>query len=155
MTPCPCGSGKPYPACCGVLHDGVPAKTAEALMRSRYAAYALGKYAYLAETVTEDLRDGFRTADMAASARGLSWTGLEVVRTEKGGPGDTAGVVEFAARYVHDGKPGVQREVSRFVREDGRWLYAGAVAPPSNAKVGRNDPCPCGSGKKYKKCCGA
>ena len=23
------------------------------------------------------------------------------------------------------------------------------------AKVGRNDPCPCGSGKKYKKCCGA
>ena len=30
-----------------------------------------------------------------------------------------------------------------------------ASAKPSGAKVGRNDPCPCGSGKKYKKCCGA
>ena len=29
------------------------------------------------------------------------------------------------------------------------------VAPAASAKVGRNDPCPCGSGRKYKKCCGA
>ena len=28
---------------------------------------------------------------------------------------------------------------------------ASAVGQP---KIGRNDPCPCGSGKKYKKCCG-
>ncbi|MDR0293567.1 MAG: preprotein translocase subunit SecA [Oscillospiraceae bacterium] len=40
--------------------------------------------------------------------------------------------------------------------------YAGGEEPPKKqpvrktaaAKVGRNDPCPCGSGKKYKKCCG-
>ncbi|MDD5596258.1 MAG: SEC-C metal-binding domain-containing protein [Candidatus Omnitrophica bacterium] len=33
-----------------------------------------------------------------------------------------------------------------------------SAKPPAQrtaeAKVGRNDPCPCGSGKKYKKCCG-
>ena len=36
----------------------------------------------------------------------------------------------------------------------GRHVLEQGVSSHS-AKVGRNDPCPCGSGKKYKKCCGA
>lgn len=47
----------------------------------------------------------------------------------------------------------------RYFRE-GRIAYAQAAARPepyerAGPKVGRNDPCPCGSGRKYKRCCGA
>ena len=45
-------------------------------------------------------------------------------------------------------------------KENGQWRFLDArgiqkgpyVRP--EPKVGRNDPCPCGSGKKYKACCG-
>ena len=117
--PCPCGSGAGYVACCGPLHDGRPATTAEALMRSRYAAYVLGLGDHLFRTWHPRTRP-----DDVTPATDLTWLGLEVLSTEGGGEGDDSGTVEFRARYRHrDSDEHVLAEASRFVRRGGRWVY--------------------------------
>ncbi|MDR6175674.1 SEC-C motif-containing protein [Nocardioides zeae] len=121
--PCPCGLPATYDACCGRLHRGAaPAATAEELMRSRYAAYAVGGRVgadHLFRTWHPRTRPDDTTPDP-----GLTWTGLTVEATEAGGPEDTTGVVVFAARFVDaTGQPGVLRERSRFARRAGRWVY--------------------------------
>ena len=115
--PCPCGSGRAYVACCGPLHDGEPAATAEALMRSRYSAYVLGHTDHVFRSWHP------RTRPDDVSSDGTTWLGLEIVRTEDGEPDDDTGVVEFVARY--QGPRGAQElhEVSRFERRGGRWVY--------------------------------
>ncbi|MCA9518011.1 MAG: SEC-C domain-containing protein [Myxococcales bacterium] len=160
QTPCPCGSGRPYDGCCSAYLSGrATPPTAEALMRSRYTAYAREHVDYLYETSSADVKRGFSHADAAAWARAATFTGLDVLATEAGGEGDDEGVVDFAATWEEGGKARVLRERSRFVREEGLWRYAGGTRGETvrrdAPKVGRNDPCPCGSGKKFKKCCGA
>lgn len=160
MTACPCGSGKPLDACCGPLIDGAPAPTAEALMRSRYTAYALGNIAYIAATHAPEAQEDFDQAGSEEMARKVKWKGLTIEATEAGGPDDETGSVTFAARFSMQGQESFHREISTFRKDDGRWVYVdGQVNPPVAQrhveKIGRNDPCPCGSGKKYKKCCGA
>ncbi|WP_428562430.1 MAG: YchJ family protein [Solidesulfovibrio sp. DCME] len=165
--PCPCGSGRAFAACCGpCLAGAVAAPTAEALMRSRYAAYARGDMDYLERTLLPRKRAGFSAEATRAWCGDVLWTGLDVVRTEGGGPDDETGLVEFVAHYVKAGEPMALHEVSRFRKKGGHWFYvdglagddgaAAAPAPeaPRGAAVGRNSPCPCGSGKKYKRCCG-
>ncbi|GAA3821966.1 YchJ family protein [Nocardioides panacisoli] len=116
---CPCGSGAPYAACCGPLHDGkVPAATAEALMRSRYSAFVVGDVPYLLRTWHPAMRPG--SIELDPDQR---WTGLAVLATDAGGPGDSKGVVEFRASYAVRGQPGALHEVSRFFRVDGAWVY--------------------------------
>ncbi|MFG3420392.1 YchJ family protein [Micromonospora sp. NPDC049460] len=116
---CPCGSAQPYARCCGRLHRGeADAATAEALMRSRYSAFAVGDTAYLLRSWHSSTRP--RRLDLDPSQR---WTGLEIVDADRGGLFDTTGVVEFRAHYRAGGRPGTQTERSRFVREDGRWVY--------------------------------
>ena len=99
-----------------------------------------------------------READLGVGD-GTAWHGLTVVSTSGGDLDDTEGMVEFVAVCRVKGTPGTLREISRFVREDGRWYYVDGEAPKQQPvtggrKVGRNEPCPCGSGKKYKRCCG-
>jgi SEC-C motif domain protein len=115
---CPCGSGTAYDACCGPLHDGAPAETAEALMRSRYAAYAMDRLDHVFRTWHPRTRPAEMPEDL-----GLTWLGLEVLRTEGGGPGDSTGVVEFRARYRNLQGEQVLHETSRFERRGGRWVY--------------------------------
>ncbi len=148
---CLCGGGAPFAACCGLyLEQGAVAPTAEALMRSRYSAYVLKNEAYLQATWHASTRPG--ELDLAADT--TVWLGLEVRRTEAGQPGESEGLVEFAARYRSGGKDGKLSEVSRFVQEQGKWFYlSGALAANTPVKVGRNAACPCGSGKKFKRCC--
>lgn len=112
---CPCGHTVPYDACCGRWHAGVPAPTAEALMRSRYAAYVLGRADYLLATWHPDTRPGDISLDPA-----VRWLGLDVRRhaTEA----DRA-TVEFVARSKLGGRALRLHETSRFVREAGRWYY--------------------------------
>ena len=117
-APCPCGSGAAYGACCGPLHDGEPAATAAALMRSRYAAYALGRVDYLFRT----WHPRTRPADVAPQP-GLVWTGLEILGTVAGGAGDDTGQVEFRARYLTADGEHRLHETSRFERRGGRWVY--------------------------------
>ncbi|MBN3005143.1 SEC-C motif-containing protein [Chromobacterium alkanivorans] len=120
---CPCGLGGAYAACCGryLSADGAPAPTAEALMRSRYTAYARGDEAYLLASWHPSTRP--QALDLAADAGVVKWLGLEVLATEAGGAADVEGWVEFAARYKVSGKAERLRERSRFLREDGRWFY--------------------------------
>ena len=87
------------------------------------------------------------------------WKGLEIHRVEKGGIGDSEGLVEFSAKFEMDGRPEEHREIAYFVKEADAWLYESGdfkteTVVRTGPKVGRNDPCPCGSGKKYKHCCG-
>jgi len=149
MNLCPCGSGKTYRDCCAPLHRGESlAPSAEALMRSRYSAYVLKLGDYLAAT----WHCSTRPVPLDITGDATPWQRLRIIATEKGGETDSEGVVEFAADY----SGGQLHERSRFVREQGQWFYVGGeILPPvAAAKVGRNDPCPCGSGRKYKKCCG-
>jgi SEC-C motif-containing protein len=93
-------------------------------------------------------------------ARASTWLGLEIRSTELGGEGDQEGRVEFVATYREKGAVRHYHEISRFLKQDGVWYFVdGELQKPETQiravpKVGRNDPCPCGSGKKYKKCCG-
>ncbi len=118
-VPCPCGSGDGYAVCCEPLHDNrVQAGTAEQLMRSRYAAYALGRLDHVLRTWHPRTRPHELT-----DVPGLVWTGLTVLALEDGRPGDETGVVEFEARYHSAAGPGAQHERSRFARRAGRWFY--------------------------------
>ncbi|MET4159458.1 YchJ family metal-binding protein [Agromyces sp. PvR057] len=122
-TRCPCTSGLTFGECCGRwIVDGLPAPTAVQLMRSRFTAFALGDAGYLLATWHPSTRP--RELDLDPT---VSWTRLDILRTERGGPLDRAGVVEFAAFSRHDGERGVQQEASSFVREDGRWSYVAAI----------------------------
>jgi len=160
MTVCPCGSDKTLEACCGPYHEGAVVPTALALMRSRYSAFVLGKGQYLSDTLSEEQKADFDVAEFEASAGQTKWLGLEIRKTEAGGEGDETGTVEFVARYKSQKDPVIHHERAIFSRVDGRWVFSDCVMNPKEAqrrveKVGRNEPCPCGSGKKFKKCCGS
>ncbi|RXZ45417.1 YchJ family protein [Crenobacter cavernae] len=118
---CPCGSGRRYDACCGVYHAGAAAPTAEALMRSRYSAYALGLEAYLLASWHPDTCP--ERLDLAEDAGRLKWTGLEIKATGQGREADGVGTVEFVARYKVGGRAQRMAETSRFERVAGRWVY--------------------------------
>lgn len=160
MQPCPCASGKDYAECCQpYLEGGQLAPTAEALMRSRYTAFAKVNVEHLENTLHPKSRKGFDPEPIKQWAEAADWTGLEVLETTGGGENDTTGTVHFVARYEVQGAGQDYDEVAQFVKEDGQWFYLdgevkGHVPYRREApKIGRNDPCPCGSGKKYKKCC--
>lgn len=159
MSLCHCGSARPFAECCEPYLAGVrPAPTAEALMRSRYSAFVTANVGYLHDTVAPDQRHDFDHGETETWAKQSEWQGLEVKSADAGGEGDEVGTVEFIARYRYQGKAYAHHELGRFRREDGRWYYVDGHLNPKPAtrqapKVGRNDPCPCGSGKKHKKCC--
>ncbi|WP_275527278.1 YchJ family protein [Herbidospora mongoliensis] len=122
-TGCPCGSGKGYRECCGRFHAGeTAAPTAEALMRSRFSAYAKGDTAYLLQTWAAATRP--QRLDLDRKTR---WTELEIVETTGGSAIHTEGTVRFRAHYAERGQAGVMEEHSTFARENGRWVYVAAL----------------------------
>ncbi len=122
-------------------------------MRSRYTAYFLNDVDYLFKTWHPSTRPEEVSPDTT-----LEWQDLNIVRVEAGGKAEDLGIVEFKARYISKGKFHILHEVSRFTKESDQWFYINGdiIESPSTVsqKVGRNAPCPCGSGKKFKKCCG-
>lgn len=158
MTQCPCGSGRDLDQCCGAIISGeAKAPTAEALMRSRYSAYVLNKLEHLKKTILPEDQAKHDAEGVRQWAESAKWLGLTV--HEAGEEGDS-GRVRFTAAFEMNGARQEHHEDARFLRRDGTWYYAGGKvrgADPvvKGPKTGRNDPCPCGSGKKYKKCCGA
>ena len=156
-APCPCGSGKPFGLCCGPLLTGErPAADAEQLMRSRFTAHALRDYRHLHRTYWGTARQPF--AEPVGEDDAPKWTRLEVHHHEPGSKPATA-LVDFTAWFDDHGVERPLQEKSEFAQIDGLWYYTRALrtgpAPIKAApKVGRNDPCPCGSGKKFKQCCG-
>jgi SEC-C motif-containing protein len=161
---CPCGSGKSYSSCCEQYIKGrAKAPTAEALMRSRYSAYVEHEIDYIINTCVHRGRDDIDPTSTREWSEQSKWLGLKIISVEKGTAADSEGVVEFEASYERDGEKEVHHETAKFKKENGpagtEWLYTeGKVASNtvtrSSPKIGRNDPCPCGSGKKYKMCCG-
>lgn len=162
MDPCPCGSEKPYAACCEpVVRGERPADTAEALMRARYSAYAKEQVAFILDSTHPAQRDQYTAEGIRRWARNSEWHGLTILATEKGAPEDDAGTVEFVAEYAEKGRRRRHHEIAQFQRHDNAWFFYDGQAPTPETvvrkgpKVGRNAPCPCGSGRKYKKCCAA
>lgn len=142
---CYCGSKKPFSECCEPFLDGkaLP-ETPEELMRSRYSAYVLGNGAYIVATSAKENRYEDDVVLIEEYPRSVKWFGLEVLETKEK-------TVEFKAYYKDSDGIKVQHERSNFVFEDDTWLYKDGKI--FNSKIERNQPCPCGSGKKYKKCC--
>ncbi|SMF17830.1 SEC-C motif-containing protein [Azospirillum oryzae] len=156
MSSCPCCSGRSFEDCCGPILAGEPAPTAEALMRSRYTAFVRHELDHVERTHAPEIRDDFNRGEAERVAEESEWQRLDILRAAE--EGDSA-VVEFQIQFRKDGKDMRHHERASFRREDGRWLYvSGEVNPKGEprrvVKVGRNEPCPCGSGKKYKACCG-
>jgi SEC-C motif-containing protein len=157
---CPCGTDRPFERSCGPFLGGAPAPTAEELMRSRYTAYTRHDIEYIVATHDPATRGDIDRDVTEQWSRESEWLGLTVLAAEAGGRDDETGMVEFVARYRAKGHELSHHERSQFKKVDGRWHYFdGQVVKPAPVKAaavpGRNDPCPCGSGKKYKRCHGA
>lgn len=125
-------------------------------MRSRYSAFALQLEDYLLTTWDKTTRP----ARVAFSDNAPQWRKLEIIACKKGQTKDDKGVVEFIACYSQNGENFVMHETSRFVKRQGQWLYldgtVNSIAKPGSVtRQGLNAPCGCGSGKKFKRCCGA
>ena len=160
MSNCPCGSGHAFAECCEPVLNGTPATTPEALMRARYSAHAKGAFDFLETSVHPSTRESVDESKMREWSDSVTWEGMDVHETTGGGENDDTGTVSFTARYSVNGVEQELREDATFRRENGEWFYLdGDVHGHTpyrreSPKIGRNDPCPCGSGKKHKKCCG-
>lgn len=160
MDLCPCGTNLPFSECCEPLIRGLrSAETAEQLMRSRYSAYANKEIAYLFESLHPGHRSDYDEKSTSAWAESSEWRELRILNTTGGNPDDTEGTVEFIAVYTEKGIKKEHHETASFSKDNGKWYFVtGEGVPPkqfirAEPKTGRNDPCPCGSGRKYKKCC--
>jgi len=137
---CPCGSDLLFKQCCGPIINGVQASSAEALMRSRYSAYVLGHWLYLQKSWHPDTRPS------SVPETSTEWLGLNIIKSN-------ADTVEFIAGFREGSKIMTMHEISRFRQIDGQWRYLDGTCDVK--EVGRNTACPCGSGRKSKRCCGS
>ena len=152
---CPCGSGRGYDGCCGIYLGGVAQPPdPERLMRSRYTAFCRGDADYLMATMdseNSEERPEIVRQELDRAIAETQWLGLRVLGS--GTDGTDRGWVEFAAFYRQADHLHQLHERSAFFLREGRWLYRdGRMLPP--LQLGRNEPCFCGSNKKYKKCHG-
>lgn len=164
MDACHCGSGRDILNCClPIIRGERTAETAEELMRSRYSAFVLGDVDWILASHHPETLDEVSRDDVEQWSSGSEWLGLRIRGTEGGETGDEEGVVHFRARYKVGAQQVEHVERARFLRHGGDWRFHSViedepvelvpVGPAST--VGRNDPCTCGSGRKYKRCCGA
>lgn len=154
---CPCCSGESFASCCQAVIKNVSARTALALMRSRYTAYSIGNVQYLTETTHLTTREKHTVEGTEKWLKRNRWVKLEIVDVVEGETENTEGIVEFKAFYIDSSENrNVLHERSSFINDHGKWYYVDGVFSPSakSQKTSRNEPCLCGSGVKYKKCCG-
>ncbi|MGD9547899.1 MAG: YchJ family protein [Candidatus Krumholzibacteriia bacterium] len=158
---CACGSQLTFEECCRPVIKGERfAETPEQLMRARYTAYTMVEMEFLEESMHPDTRENSDPQGTRDWAENSKWLGLEILKASGDGPDDEAGEVEFIASFEYGGEFSPYHEVATFSKVDGRWYFVegrkGVNKPlrREEPKVGRNDPCPCGSGKKFKRCCG-
>ncbi len=164
-SPCPCGSKLNLADCCMPHIEGKKTpQTAEALLRARYTSFVTGDVDYIIGTHHSRTAQEIDRAEVEAWSKNSEWLGLNIHKKEKGETTDSNGTIEFHVRYQSKDKkkPTDHYERSVFEKENGQWKFVDAEGAESGTpvrrtepKVGRNDPCTCGSGKKFKKCCGA
>ncbi|MBL1271973.1 MAG: YchJ family protein [Oceanospirillales bacterium] len=141
---CPCGSQRRYAECCQRYHAGENAPTPEALMRSRFTAFVLKLEDYLRASWHDSTRP--TALDLHHSP---DWASLRILDSDENG---NTGHVHFQAIYRLNPGWGYLQERSHFVRENGRWYYLEGQPHEGVLKPGRNEPCPCGCGRKFKAC---
>ncbi len=142
---CLCGNETEFSKCCEpIINKKQKAKSPEALMRSRYSAYVLANGPYLVYSAAKANRYADDIALIEEFSNSVEWLKLDVLEAVEN-------QVEFKAYYRDNEGIKVLHERSSFIQEDGEWKYSDGEL--FNSKVERNEPCPCGSGKKYKKCC--
>lgn len=144
-SPCPCGSALDYSICCAPLHQGAPAGSPEALMRSRYSAFALGRMAYLLDSWAPETRP--TSLDPDPDTR---WCSLTVISSSETGD---IGSVHFRAVSRTGDDWYCLEEQARFQQQPPHWYYLDGEHTVTRLTPGRNDACPCGSGRKFKRCC--
>jgi SEC-C motif domain protein len=156
---CACGSGQTLAQCCLPFIQGKKkAQTAEQLLRARYTAFTTGDIDFIMETHHSETLEQVKKKEIEEWSKNSKWLGFEVLEHEAGAAKDEQGTVSFHCRYESDGKEHDHYELSLFQKEKGDWKFVDArnLKPEpyrrETPKVGRNDACPCGSGKKYKKC---
>ncbi len=149
---CFCGSPHSFEQCCGVYIKGQQsAPDPLALMKSRYSAFCTQEIDYLCVTCSSKAIVNNAKEDVAQFAQAAKFTNLEIIESQCE---LTPAVVEFKAHYLYDNALCCIHERSTFVKEGGTWRYdEGELFSTSDVKLSRNDACPCGSGKKFKKCC--
>jgi len=126
----------------------------EQIMRARYSAYVLKLIDFIIVTYHSSC-NAERDADGINTSANLDWQRLDVLSAPEVNDNTTIGFVEFKAYLLDDDVEHCMHERSRFIKEDGLWYYIDGVFPDTQiGKIGRNEPCVCGSGKKHKKCCG-
>ena len=159
---CPCGSEINLVNCCQpIIHGTKQANTAEELLRARYTAFTQGAIDFILESHHSKTRGEVKRDEIEDWSKNSQWLGLKVVQQESGKEQDQQGVIIFSATYQAEGKTQEHWEKSFFERENGQWKFLDAQGIQvgtfrrTEPKTGRNDPCPCGSGKKHKKCCAA
>jgi SEC-C motif-containing protein len=161
QTSCPCGSELALAQCCQPVIQGKqkPA-TAEQLLRARYTAFTQGAVDYILSTHHSRTRHEVKREEIEDWSKNSRWLGLKIVQSEAGKESDTQGTIVFCASYHAEDKDNEHWEQSYFEKEDGEWRFLDAKGIQTGPirregpKIGRNDPCHCGSGQKYKKCHG-
>ncbi|MBT3984111.1 MAG: YchJ family protein [Bacteriovoracaceae bacterium] len=160
MSLCYCGSSKEFEKCCSPYISGAEnAPTAEATMRARYSAFASGSIDFVEKTHHPKSDDEFDREETESWAKNSDWQGLKIIEVNQGSATDTKGTVEFVASYSNSGAALDHHELATFEKIDGMWFFEDGKVfhsplKRSAPKLGRNDPCSCGSGKKFKRCCG-
>lgn len=147
-TLCPCQSGKQYQYCCYPIHQGTAAVTPEQLMRSRYSAFSLGLAAYLEFSLASEFRTPNLKQELETNfAPHMIWVGLKIHSAIEQ-------KVHFSAYFIADSQLCELEEISDFEKQQGHWKYtSGELINHDPQTLSRNQPCPCGSGKKFKQCC--
>lgn len=156
-TLCPCNSNIEFELCCNQFISGnkLP-QTALLLMKSRYSAFATANAEYLNKTSVSKQT----SKDLVILAKSNTWKSLEILNTSQGQESDSSGTVEFRVLYNNSDKQSIEHlEKSTFIKVEDQWMYDTGdvkvnILPVLNYSIGRNDPCTCGSGQKFKKCCG-
>lgn len=156
---CPCGSGAAFSDCCEPIIGGTrESETAEELMRARYSAFVTGAIDFIVASTHSRTQKEIDVSFIREWSETSEWQGLEIFETKV--VNDNKAYVSFEARFNQRGEEQKHREKSLFEREDGQWRFVSGeeLKNPTvryeTPRPGRNDPCPCGSGKKYKKCHG-
>jgi SEC-C motif-containing protein len=156
MTLCPCTSNRPFSECCEPILKGVTqAPTAEHLVRARYSAFVLSDLDYVERTHAPEIRADFNRAEAERLADECEWVSLHIHSSKVC---ENIADVQYVVRIRLQGKIIAKASSSHFRRDDGEWLFVRSTPVPhlehiGRVKIGRNDPCHCGSGKKFKKCC--
>jgi SEC-C motif-containing protein len=156
---CPCGSGAPFATCCEPIINGTrESETAEELMRARYSAFVTHAIDFIVASTHSRTRKEIDLTFIREWSETSTWRGLKILEVKQ--VNENKAFVSFEAQFAQSGEDHRHREKSLFERENGEWRFVtgdelkNPTVRYETPRPGRNDPCPCGSGKKYKKCHG-